>query len=302
MVIFALVFVMVIIGAFLAQAIYVVCVMRTDQPLDALLHRVRAKYPGRRQVFDGAAIIVLLSVFGSTFTSLKTIIPIIHPYDWDATFMAWDTALHFGVAPWLLLQPILGVPIVTSVVDWIYGSWLFVLAGCWVWQAFARRDPALRMQFFVSYMACFAVLGTLAATWYASGGPCYYGRLVAGADPYAPLMEYLRQTAAQSRVEWSVMAQEMLWASYTSGRLELGSGISAMPSMHVGGAVLCALLGWRSDRRLGRALSLYAGAIMVGSVHLGWHYAVDGYFAALGTLAIWWFVGTLPGMRAHQIG
>jgi hypothetical protein len=33
--------------------------------------------------------------------------------------------------------------------------------------------------------------------------------------------------------------------------------------------------------------------ILVGSVHLGWHYAIDGYAAIIGTWAIWWIVGRL---------
>jgi membrane-associated phospholipid phosphatase len=85
----------------------------------------------------------------------------------------------------------------------------------------------------------------------------------------------------------------VLWDSYITGRLDPGSGISAMPSLHVGGATLCALLGWRTDRRLGWMFIVYAGIIMIGSVHLGWHYAIDGYVAGLATVAIWGAVGAI---------
>jgi hypothetical protein len=40
-------------------------------------------------------------------------------------------------------------------------------------------------------------------------------------------------------------------------------------------------------------LSLYAGVVLVGSVHLGWHYAVDGYLSIVGALAIWVGVGAV---------
>ncbi len=32
---------------------------------------------------------------------------------------------------------------------------------------------------------------------------------------------------------------------------------------------------------------------MVGSVHLGWHYALDGYVGAAGAYAVWRAVGAL---------
>lgn len=52
-------------------------------------------------------------------------------------------------------------------------------------------------------------------------------------------------------------------------------------------------LGWCYSRRAGIALTLNAVVIMIGSVHLGWHYALDGYVGALGTVVVWWLVGQL---------
>jgi len=63
--------------------------------------------------------------------------------------------------------------------------------------------------------------------------------------------------------------------------------------MHVAGATLFALLGWRTNRFLGIALSVNVGLILIATVFLGWHYAVDGYAAIVGTVAIWWIVGAI---------
>ncbi|MCZ6764391.1 MAG: PAP2 family protein, partial [Alphaproteobacteria bacterium] len=38
---------------------------------------------------------------------------------------------------------------------------------------------------------------------------------------------------------------------------------------------------------------IYAAAIMIGSVHLAWHYAIDGYLGALMAWGIWWLSGHL---------
>lgn len=67
-------------------------------------------------------------------------------------------------------------------------------------------------------------------------------------------------------------------------------GISAMPSLHVATAVLFALTAWRIHWVLGVLFWFYALVIQMGSVHLGWHYAVDGYVGATVALVIWWGV------------
>jgi hypothetical protein len=42
--------------------------------------------------------------------------------------------------------------------------------------------------------------------------------------------------------------------------------------MHVSGATLFALLGWRTNRILGTALSVNVGLVLIATVFLGWHY------------------------------
>jgi hypothetical protein len=63
--------------------------------------------------------------------------------------------------------------------------------------------------------------------------------------------------------------------------------------MHVASAALLALLGWRLHVAAGVALTFFFVIILVGSIHLGWHYAVDGYVATLGAAAIWLLSGWL---------
>ncbi|MFC7665225.1 hypothetical protein ACFQWF_24725 [Methylorubrum suomiense] len=56
-------------------------------------------------------------------------------------------------------------------------------------------------------------------------------------------------------------------------------------------ATLFALAGRHLSLWLGRMLMLYGAVIFIGSIHLGWHYAVDGYASVIGTVLLWSLVG-----------
>ena len=247
-------------------------------------------YLTTERVFGGLIMMALLPVYLSVFTGFKTMISATNPFLWDPTFEIWDRWLHFGLHPWQILQPLLGHPYVTSAINILYQFWLVLLYVLLFWQAFSTRDPRLRMQFFLTFVLSWALLGSLLATILSSGGPVYYGRLTGLPDPYIPLMEYL-YAAREVAVVWVLKVQEGLWNQYLTGVYNYGSGISAMPSIHVSAATLFALLGWAVNRILGIALSVFAVIIMIGSVHLAWHYAVDGYVSALLTWLIWRFCG-----------
>ncbi|MGX9144627.1 phosphatase PAP2 family protein [Mesorhizobium sp. 128a] len=51
--------------------------------------------------------------------------------------------------------------------------------------------------------------------------------------------------------------------------------------------VLFALYATRRSRLVGLLMWAYAAIIMIGSVVLGWHYAMDGYASVLISIAIW---------------
>jgi hypothetical protein len=74
--------------------------------------------------------------------------------------------------------------------------------------------------------------------------------------------------------------------------------------MHVSIAALLVIATWNLNRWLGVLMLVNAVVIFVGSIHLGWHYALDGYAAALGTWLIWkgcgWMVGAGTSTAEHS--
>jgi hypothetical protein len=247
-------------------------------------------------VIAGLCIAAAINVFGTW----KLSIPRVHPFSWDARLAALDWTLHGGRYPWQWLQPLLGRPAITNALDMTYYTWLPLVAIVCAWQAWSPRRE-LRLRFLLSFVLIWILLGDVAATLLSSAGPCYYGRLVPGPDPFAPLFAYHAHVARLYQIGTPIV-QDALWQHYVSATATPYTGISAMPSIHVSMPVLYTLLGWRTARWLGVAFGAYALAIWLGSIHLGWHYAVDGYASVIGVLAIWWATGAAIRRFAPGLG
>ncbi|MBA3259714.1 MAG: phosphatase PAP2 family protein [Gemmatimonadales bacterium] len=234
---------------------------------------------------------LLMPLFLNTYGSWKGMLPALRPFSFDQAISEVDRALHFGRLPWEHLQPLLGRPAITRTIDVLYILWLPLNASVLVWQGWSGKHE-LKARFFLSYVLIYIVLGTGMAIALSSAGPCYYSAVTGQPSPYAPLLDYLGTLDAGQPLI-AVRIQRTLWENYASGFGMPFVGISAMPSVHVAVAVLFALVGWRTATWLGWLLTVYALVVLVGSIHLGWHYAVDGYVSIVGGLAIWAAVGAV---------
>ena len=277
----------------IGHSIWVAAVVRPGGSLFGAIGRdFRARFLQSERIAGFIVAIALAPLFFTAFGSFKRMIPLVHPFSLDETFMDLDRWLHGGEHVWRLLQPVLGTPFVTTTINVFYNLWFFVLLLTFIWQALSIKRPQLRMQFLLAFLLCWILLGTVLATILSSAGPVYYGRVTGLADPYAPLMAYLYAVAERYPV-WALTVQESLWATYQAGGTDFGSGISAMPSLHVATSVLFALAAWRINRALGFAFGVFALIIQIGSVHLAWHYAIDGYLSAVLVIPIWLMAGRL---------
>lgn len=237
---------------------------------------------------------VILTPLIVAFTALKEDIAIVHPFAWDATFAHWDRILGMGHMPWEILQPVLGFPAITIAINFCYDAWLVIMFVILLWQIFSvAPQQALRLQFLLAFAFAWFFGGSVFATIFSSAGPCFYDHLFPGGSAYTAQMAYLHGIGGDW--VWSLAVQDDLWRTYTTG-VGTVRGISAMPSMHVGIAVLLAIFGWRKNRNLGVVLTVFAAIIMIGSVHLAWHYAVDG-LAATVIVAICWAVAGVMARR-----
>lgn len=235
-------------------------------------------------------VLLALSFFMTMFSALKSAIPLINDFGWDQTWIELDRTIH-GDDAWRVLQPLLGHPLITAGLSAAYHFWFLLIYIGPVYFALFHRDRTMRARFFLGYFLTWIVCGTVLAITFASVGPCFLEPLL-GDPRFSEQMAYLHAVNEQYPLLVIEIQQQILFW-YHHGDHGLGRGITAMPSMHVSLAFLYFLVMRQIDRRLGWIFGAFCALIFLGSVHLAYHYAVDGYLAIAVTALIWAATGPM---------
>jgi len=180
----------------------------------------------------------------------------------------------------------------TQALDQAYWLWLLLIPLATLWQGW-NRDLRTQRQFFLAFVLAWITLGTGLATLWSSAGPCFYDVVAGAPSPYTELLRYLDSVRYADHALYARMTQDTLWQNYLREPDNPWVRISAMPSVHIATCVLYVLAARRASRVLTAIAAGYALVILLGSVHLGWHYAVDGYVSLVLTPVIWWVSGQL---------
>jgi hypothetical protein len=269
---------------------FVRCALRRDPSPVATIRRAIADRFATPA--DAAATIVpiaLVPLLMGAYGTLKQAFPLLHPFTWDDTFATADRLLFFGRQPWELTHAIAGSA-ATVLIDRFYSAWV-ILLPCAVLAYAVVAPREVRARFFLSFAAGWLLIGLVGGVALSSAGPCYAQALgIASSRDYAPLMH---QLAAVDRTQPlnAILWQHVLWKAHVAHVYAFGMGISAMPSMHNAISFLYFLSVPRSSPLLRKLAGAFAALMLFGSIHLGWHYAVDGFVAWAGMAAIWWGSG-----------
>jgi len=241
------------------------------------------------RVFSALPFLLMWPIFMSGFTSIKNLLNDTVPFTWDSELASIGILLHFGKPLWQWLA--IDSPPLTRVLEFIYAFWGVLLVA--VPFSVALRHPKCpkRTQFLVSFLLVMVLMGNVMAGLFMSAGPFWLQFSDHHHDGYRRLFEYLQRADGDGAFS-AVTYQHYLWLAHQNRAGSwFGTGISAFPSIHVAVATLYVLFGWQFGRLARIGSSLFLLAIMVGSVHLGWHYAFDGYAGIVGAAAIYFSVG-----------
>ncbi len=257
---------------------------RPDGPTRFLIDTYRERL-GNPRFFASIPAFAVIIIFMPFFSKLKSMIPLFNDFDWDPAFVAWDRAIFFGYDAWEVLQPVFGYPLITAGMAVLYHAWTLLIYAGTLFFLFYNAGNAIRRQYLVGFFLIWTIIGGGMATWLASVGPCFVGPIL-GDPTFDAQMAYLNAANEQVPI-LTLHVQELLLGWYEAGDRGLGSGITAMPSMHVSMAMLFWLAIRRVSRVAGHFFFAFLIIIWIGSVHLAYHYAVDGLVSVIATAIVW---------------
>jgi hypothetical protein len=232
---------------------------------------------------------LLFACLLASFNAFKQMILPLAGFHFDPLFAIADRLLFLGNDPWRLTHAVFGSPGMTLFIDRAYHGWfapmsLGLVACAWMPGSTYR----LRTQYMLSYIGVWIGIGSILAFLLPSAGPCFYEHFVGAHSSFNELLQRLGGIEAATGSDLtSLRNQGLLIKLHASDNLVVGGGISAMPSVHNGLAALFALAASRLNRVAGWVLWGYAALIWLGSIHLGWHYALDGIVGIALTYGIW---------------
>jgi hypothetical protein len=241
--------------------------LRAKSPFHAFFENVRAEYGTLIRAFVYA---LLLGLAIALHGWAKSMIPHVGGYWADPHLANLDHRI-FGQDPWTLFRSDLLRPIYSEA----YVSWFLITFGTMGVLAFSKRDYSVLL---TAYLATLIIGGTIGQYLLPSVGPIFYERIGLG-PRFAELV-------ATNDPTYGLFA-DYLWHHYELGGANLGTGISAMPSMHVTLAVWTVFAAHALWRPLAVPAAIYALVIWAASIASGWHYALDGIVGAAVAISIY---------------
>lgn len=228
----------------------------------------------------------------------QTILPM-RGFPLDQPLAKIDRLLFFGNDAWRATHFLFGSVQATLLFDRAYAIWLPLMFLFPAVAVMATPDARVRARLLGCWLGSWIIIGSLGAWILGSAGPCYYEALVGPNPGFAEMNRHLAALASEAQGRGQSVAAVGFQSMLLNGRLDSqfvsAGGISAMPSMHVAMALLFAIAGFCVSRPIGWIMAIYAVTIWIASIHLGWHYAIDGIVGAGMMWGLWHLSGKMVG-------
>ncbi len=220
-------------------------------------------------------------------------------FPWDVRLAAWDRALFFGTDPWRITHSLFSSLQAMQIFDFFYSKvWMVLMYGFPAFVVALVTNVETRFRLILCWIVSWVIVASIMAYLFGSAGPCYYNQFIGPHQGFAEMNARLASLLAEAREQGgtidALQFQPMLAGSYKSMNFAPAGGISAMPSMHVAMTALFAIAGFKIHRWAGWIMVVFSAIIWVGSIHLGWHYALDGIVGIPAMVLIWVILQRVP--------
>ena len=257
-----------------------------------------------RKLYYSMAAFFMMYVMLTLFSTMKSVIHYVQPYNIDAWLVKIEQIVHLGFLPTTLIDHTIHWGGFYQFLDvfyvlWFLGIYLYVTLII-LGDSFAH----LRERYLFCFAGVWFVIGNIVACLMASVGPIYVEDYFK-TNP-SDAMAAVRASADIFEVEsektklMAVFFKNLIMEFASNRTVVDPNGISAMPSVHVAIAALMMFHAKHVNRALFVASILFFACIFAGSVLLAWHYAIDGYVAVLLTYGLWKLSAFLPPPQKPQ--
>jgi hypothetical protein len=249
-------------------AYFSMMIRRIPSPIGHIVRTVRDHWRVLLTIGFG---IVIAGLNMIAFMWTKPLLNWFVPFWADPTLASVDRALFLGHDPWTLFSWLNG-----------YGTALFYHRGWFAMMIVTllvvlQRPPSpQKSAVMMTYFLLWSVAGPLIHILLPAAGPVFYEKLGYGS-------QFAGIPVPAEMTEMS----DYLWRIYNGDQFGPGSGISAMPSLHIATTAWMLLAMWVHARRWAWAMAVPGALIFLLSISLGWHYAADGIVGAAAAVGIY---------------
>jgi hypothetical protein len=254
-------------GVFVFWATLQMMVKGVDRPLSRWCERL---IEHRENIVFVAAAVVLAGLNMVAFMWVKPLLNHLVPFWADPYLAAIDRGI-FGTDPWRLVKWLN-----TDFMALFYHRGWFALMVLLLLVVLSHPSSPRKSATLLTYFLLWTIFGPVVHVLMPAAGPVFYQR-----------MGYGDSFAALPQPEGVRHISDYLWGIYVGPRFAPGSGISAMPSLHIATTTWIVLATYVFARRWIIPIGITAFLIFLLSVSLGWHYAIDGFVGGAGALSLY---------------
>lgn len=208
--------------------------------------------------------VFLAAVNMTTFMWTKPLLNSLIPFWADPMLADVDRALFLGHDPWVLLTWLNSSPMAI----FYHRGWFAMMIVTLLAVLMAPPSPK-KSAVMMTYFILWSVAGPLIHILLPAAGPIFYAQ-----------MGYGSRFAGLENVSETREVATYLWTLYSHEGFGPGSGISAMPSLHIATSAWMLIAVRNFARWLMGPMVAATFLIFLLSIALGWHYAVDGIVGA----------------------